>query len=480
MEAELDNLEAAWHWAVEHARVEEIRQSLHALAWFWHYSSRFQEGADSFHAAIRALEARNPTGKTSLALAEVHVQYGWLCIRLGRLEEAGTSLEQAQTLYERLGASPISDGGSDPLSALAMLAVLKGEFARGIGLLEEARSVQEARGDRRNLATTYYVQTSALLAQGRYQAAEESALEAHRLAQELNDRWSQAYTLNDLGLVTYLLGEYEKARQHYRASYAIRRQYSDREGMAVALRHLGQIALHAQESEEAEQLFRESLRLYDGTGDLGGLAATLDALGNVACAQGKYVDAREHLLRALQIVMRIRLRPLTFSILTSVAELLLRSGQPRQALTTLAFVHSQPSAPSDVKARAKRLLDAHADVVPPDVYADVVAHGENRDLELTATDLQTSLVTLADRQSAVPSTPASRALHAEQTLVEPLTPRELDVLQLMADGLTNQQIADRLVVALGTVKAYTSRIYGKLGAQNRVSAIEQARKHSLL
>ncbi|MBW7884908.1 MAG: tetratricopeptide repeat protein [Caldilineaceae bacterium] len=480
MEGELDNLEAAWQWAVEHTRVEEIRQSLHALAWFWHYGSRFQEGADSLHTAIRKLEAGKPTAGTAVALAEVCVQYGWLCIRLGRLEEAETSLDQAQALYERLGAAPISDGGSDPLGALAMLAILKGEFARGTGLLEEARREQEARGDRRNLATTYYVQTSALVAQGRYQAAEESALEAHRLAQELNDRWSQAYTLNDLGLVTYLLGKYEKARQHYRASYAIRRQYNDREGMAVALRHLGQIALHAQESEEAEQLFRESLRLYDGTGDLGGLAATLDALGNVACARGNYLDAREHLLRALQIAMRSRLRSLAFSILTSVAELLLQCGQSQQALTTLAFVHSQPSAASDVKARAKRLLDTHADVVPPDVYADAIAQGENRDLELTATDLQTSLVTLEDRQSVVPTTPASPAPDAKQTLVEPLTPRELDVLHLMADGLTNQQIADRLVVALGTVKAYTSRIYGKLGVQNRVSAIAQARRHSLL
>jgi LuxR family maltose regulon positive regulatory protein len=49
-----------------------------------------------------------------------------------------------------------------------------------------------------------------------------------------------------------------------------------------------------------------------------------------------------------------------------------------------------------------------------------------------------------------------------QPMVDPLTERELEVLQLIADGLTNQEIADELVVALGTVKAHTASIYGKL------------------
>jgi DNA-binding NarL/FixJ family response regulator len=51
-----------------------------------------------------------------------------------------------------------------------------------------------------------------------------------------------------------------------------------------------------------------------------------------------------------------------------------------------------------------------------------------------------------------------------------LTKRELDVLSLMADGLTNRQIAGALGIALGTVKTQTSSILTKLGARNRTEA----------
>ena len=65
-------------------------------------------------------------------------------------------------------------------------------------------------------------------------------------------------------------------------------------------------------------------------------------------------------------------------------------------------------------------------------------------------------------------------------LVEPLTEREMDVLRLIAAGYTNQQIADELVLTLGTVKSYTSHIYGKLNVANRTQAITAARKQGLI
>lgn len=65
-------------------------------------------------------------------------------------------------------------------------------------------------------------------------------------------------------------------------------------------------------------------------------------------------------------------------------------------------------------------------------------------------------------------------------LVESLTEREMDVLRLIAVGYTNQQIADELVLTLGTVKTYTSHIYGKLNVDNRTQAITVARKHGLI
>ncbi|MFO7633480.1 MAG: tetratricopeptide repeat protein [Caldilinea sp.] len=65
-------------------------------------------------------------------------------------------------------------------------------------------------------------------------------------------------------------------------------------------------------------------------------------------------------------------------------------------------------------------------------------------------------------------------------LVEPLTDRELEVLRLLAEGLTYQEVADRLIVSVNTVRYHVKAIYGKLGVDKRLAAIERARVLRLL
>ena len=78
-------------------------------------------------------------------------------------------------------------------------------------------------------------------------------------------------------------------------------------------------------------------------------------------------------------------------------------------------------------------------------------------------------------------TPALRAgASVLQPLIEPLSPRELEVLQLISQGLSNQEIADRLFLALSTVKGYTRTLFEKLQVGRRTEAVARARELGLL
>ena len=65
-------------------------------------------------------------------------------------------------------------------------------------------------------------------------------------------------------------------------------------------------------------------------------------------------------------------------------------------------------------------------------------------------------------------------------IVEPLTNRELEVLQMLAAGQSNQAIAGQLVVTLDTVKKHVTHLLGKLGAANRTEAVARARELGLI
>jgi LuxR family maltose regulon positive regulatory protein len=67
-----------------------------------------------------------------------------------------------------------------------------------------------------------------------------------------------------------------------------------------------------------------------------------------------------------------------------------------------------------------------------------------------------------------------------EILVEPLSDRELEVLKLVAEGLSNREIADKLFIEIGTVKTHINNFYGKLSVHNRTGAVARARNLHLL
>jgi LuxR family maltose regulon positive regulatory protein len=146
--------------------------------------------------------------------------------------------------------------------------------------------------------------------------------------------------------------------------------------------------------------------------------------------------------------------------------LLDRSGQTRGALSTLeqALVLAQPGG----------LVAAFVDEGPP--MAHLLYEAVSRGIAGGyAQQLLAAFPVVESQGAGLPTAPSSNA-----QLLEPLSDRELEVLMLIAQGLTNPEIATKLYLSLNTVKAHTRNIYGKLAVHSRVQAVAKGRTLGLL
>jgi two-component system, NarL family, response regulator YdfI len=150
------------------------------------------------------------------------------------------------------------------------------------------------------------------------------------------------------------------------------------------------------------------------------------------------------------------------AVLESVAESELAS----EAAVVLLTDQAPPGAPADAFREGVRA------VLPSDVSADQLVAG----LQAAAAGL--FVVRASDMQAALPTTvPASQSF---DELAEPLTRREREVLQMLAVGLGNKEIAARLGISDHTVKFHVASILGKLGAESRTEAVSLGIRRGLV
>jgi LuxR family maltose regulon positive regulatory protein len=197
-------------------------------------------------------------------------------------------------------------------------------------------------------------------------------------------------------------------------------------------------------------------RILVAQGRLDETASLLQRLLDTAQAGG-------HTSRAIEILM---LQALAFQA----------GGEPARAMTTLdkALILAEPAGfvrifVDEGSPMAQLLYQAAAWGMMPEYTARLLAAFEKDAMKdqgpLRATEVSPS---------------SSAALGGPSSLLEPLSERELVVLQLIAEGLTNREIASRLFLSLNTVKAHTRSIYGKLGVGSRTQAVARARASGVL
>jgi LuxR family maltose regulon positive regulatory protein len=156
-----------------------------------------------------------------------------------------------------------------------------------------------------------------------------------------------------------------------------------------------------------------------------------------------------------------------------------RWGRVIQVLVLQALVHD---AQGDLASAAVALTRALERAEPEGYVRTFVDEGAPLHALLARIDLLPAYVTTlqAAFDQPQPEPAEDETGHASPPLVEPLTDRELDVLHLIAQGLTNQQIADRLFISVNTVKSHAKHIYEKLNVRNRAQATLRAAELGML
>ena len=474
--ADLDNIRVAWLWAVAQGDADALQKGSESLGLYYQFLGGYQEGVTLFSQATEALLAQPPSDAADLALLGTRMYEAWYHLRFGRQEGTEACMAHSQAIYRRLNISPLPGYLTDPNAPLSFVALTRGDYKTAVQLAEQVRDVAEAQKHPINRQFAYHLLSEAHDGLGAYETAQQFAQQAYAQSLTTGDRWFRAYILNNMGQIAVALGDNRMGKSHFKSSYEIRHDFADPEGMALALVNLGNLSFKERDLAEAADQFQRSRIIYQDINDKGGLAAANWGLGMVACEQGDFARTQGYFREALALAVAIDYRPVLFGLLVSIAELFWQMGQRERSLILLTYTIHNPKTDHETRMKAQTLLTGtYQKKVSPDLLAAATTSGQASDLAGLAADLfnQLSLpLTTTLVESILPE--------SNEALVEPLTPRELEVLKLICVGQTNGEIADELGIAIGTVKFYTGQIYGKLGVRNRVTAVARARELKLI
>jgi DNA-binding CsgD family transcriptional regulator len=317
------------------------------------------------------------------------------------------------------------------------------------------------------------------LAAGALDAAEAHVGEALATYESLADEWGVATAQEVLGAIAAMRGDAARAATLATEALVVHRRLGGRENISRTLDVLGLAAFLRQDLATAAARFEESLALRRAVLNRTGTASALSYLGMVAQADSDYDRAAELYRECLALAHEIGDRATLIRCLGQVAALALERGADRMTVARLASAVARQRAalglptPPVQRAAAERFLSSlRAGLGPVGLGAAFVA---GQVLSLSRA-YQLGLSLLDGIGSAQPRVTAGQPAVGP----ERLTRRETEVAALVAQGLTNRQIAEELVVAQRTVDTHVERILAKLGFSSRAQVAAWAAQQGLL
>jgi predicted ATPase/DNA-binding CsgD family transcriptional regulator/Tfp pilus assembly protein PilF len=424
LEAEYDNLQAALGWCAQARQPELGLSAAGLLSWFWTVRGHVAAGRRSLSDLLE-LASDAPATLRAHAL----VALGSLALHQSDYAAARALFEESLAVWRELG----EPGGS--IGALANLGAVylqQGDLDKAERSFEDALAIQRRIGDRLGIIES--LNSLANVAHERGDLAGAREFYERTLVEQHNSiRYRPDVVLHNLGVVDQEQGDLSSAQRHFEDSVALRRAIGDTAGLALSLAKLGEVASSMGEPETAHRLLCESLTLQRDLGDRHGMAFVLERFGMAAAARGKPRQA-------------------------------LKMAAAADALREVIGVPLAPRARLDLDhwvAAARNALTAE------DASAAWTA-GRKLSLDQALAVAVEFEPTPAPAQSVVGTGGIT------------LSAREREVAALVAEGLSNRDIAERLVVSSRTAENHVQHVLNRLGLRSRSQVAAWAIRNGLV
>jgi ATP/maltotriose-dependent transcriptional regulator MalT len=313
----------------------------------------------------------------------------------------------------------------------------RGDLATAIRFYSEALTIARTTDDRIDEAISLGALQETTLLRGDYGKAQQLAEEARGAAQVAGDEWAKSFAVLQLGRLAVLRGDHATAKLYLEQSLEMVRRQGDPFRMALALEGLGQVALAEAEHDKAYAHLAESIRLLDEFGSQKDIADCLESFAALGAAE-------------------------------SIIE------EPLQLAGAAAAIRA---AIGSVQAPLRRdLLERWLSIVRSRVAEDVFARNWTTGRELT---IQQAIALALNVRPSGASNSATLP-HRPEVGLAGMTAREVEVLQLVARGQSNKEIASELVLSVRTVERHITNLYGKIDARGKADATAYAIRHGLV
>jgi len=384
---------------------------------------------DNLRAALELSKAEEDGAETELRLARA---LEWFWYLLGHWSEGRARLENA--IARRKDASP--SNLPKVLVGTARLAYRQGDLGRTKALCEQGLTLCRKLGDKSGTAQFLIWSAIVAIAEARHEEAAPLLEESLALCREIGDRWWAVEALAILGTLATLQGDYERASTFHTESLAVSRETGNTNNMTYALRSLGVLAVRQGDWGRAATYYKECLTLSRSVRTPGVIAECLEGTARAASLRAAY-DQAARLFGAADALFQVLGGHLPLWADESEHDRYVAST--RAALGEAAFAGAWRDGRAMTLEQAVEYALASAEAAPPKVQ------GKEKLRKDTAADL--------------------------------LTAREREVAALVAHGLTNRQIAAKLVVTERTAETHVQNILNKLGFTSRAQvaawAVEQ-------